>query len=120
MQPGRKRHKVTLYRRVDTKLPSGQLQHTYEAFATPWAEIRPISGREFFAAAQVQSEVTTRIIINYRVDVDETCRVGHVVQYASPMIEEFYDIVAALPDSQTGRSELTLMCVRRRAEGWRG
>lgn len=121
MQSGRYRHQVSLLRRVDNQGQSGQVEHTYEPFAHPLARIAPVSGREFFAASQVQSEVTTRISIRWRGDVDETCRVMHVTNHSvSPNEFDLYDILAALPDEKTGRRELVLMCRKVPAEGWRG
>lgn len=122
MQSGKYRHQVTLLRRVDTQQPGGQVKHSYEPFAEGvWARIAPVSGREFFAAAQVQSEVTTRISIRWRDDVDETCRVRHVTDHSvSPQLFDEYDVRAALPDEKTGRRELVLMCTKGPAEGWRG
>jgi SPP1 family predicted phage head-tail adaptor len=34
-------------------------------FATAWASIEPLNGREFFAAQQVNAEVTARIRLRY-------------------------------------------------------
>lgn len=120
MQSGRFRHRVVLLRRVDTQGDSGQVEHSFTPIASVWARISHIAGREFFAAAQVQSEVTTRISIRWRGDIDTTCQVMHVTDHSvSPNIFDLYDIKAALPDEKTGRRELTLMCAKRDAEGWR-
>jgi SPP1 family predicted phage head-tail adaptor len=120
MQSGRFRHQVSLQRRTDSQNPSGQVSHSYAEFAEPWARISSITGREFVAAQQVQSEVTTKITIRWRHDVDETCRVVHVVKHdENPQWFDVYDIVAVLPDD-TGRRELQLMCKKLVAEGWRG
>lgn len=119
MQTARYRHRLILERRVDAKSPTGQTTHTYEELAEVLGSIEPLSGREFFAAAQVQADVSTRIRIHFRDDVDETCRVVHIVKVESPMKAEIYDITAVLPDAATGRREIQLMCTKRIAEGWR-
>jgi SPP1 family predicted phage head-tail adaptor len=119
MQTGRYRHRLILERRVDTKQPSGQVVHTYTEFAEILGSVEALSGREFFAAAQVQADVSTRIRMHWRDDVDETCRVVHIVNHDSPMKVELYDITAVLPDAKTGRREIQLMCTKRIAEGWR-
>lgn len=120
MQAGRLRFRVELQRRVDTQQSSGQPVHTYETFKTVRASIEPLTGREFIAAQQIQADISTVITIRFRSDVDETCRVRHVVDNSqSPPLEEFFDIAAALPDKKTNRRELKLMCVKRSAEGWR-
>jgi len=119
MQSGKRRHKVTLERRTDTQAANGQVVHSYTPFADVYASIEPLTGREFFAAAQIQADITTKVKILWRGDVDETCRIAHIVSHDSPQVVDLYDIVAPLPDQKTNRKELVLMCTRRRAEGWR-
>lgn len=122
MQSGKYRHRIILLRRTDSQGQSGQVEHSYVPFASDVpARISPIAGREYFVAQQVQSEVTTRISIRWRDDVDETCRVVHEFDHSvSPPLTDVYDIKSALPDEKTGRRELVLMCTRNVAEGWRG
>lgn len=121
MRSGRYRHKVVLLRRSDDPQSSGQVAHSFVEFARVWAEVCPIAGREFFAAAQVQSEVTTKVAIRFRDDVDETCRVGQVIRpQDSPPLYQFFDIQSVITDEKTNRRGLMLMCVKREAEGWRG
>lgn len=123
MQSGKYRHQVMLLRRVDSQQPGGQVSHTYEHIATVWARISPLSGRELIAAQQVQAEVTNRINIRWRddIDINATSRVQHIVKRSvSPAWFDVYDVTSALPDEKTGRRELSMMCVRRDAEGWRG
>ena len=119
MQTARYRHRLILERRVDSQPASGQVVHAYSEIAEVLGSVEALSGREFFAAGQVQADVTTRIRIHWRKDVDETCRVIHIVDHDSPMKVDVYDISASIPDAKTGRRELQLMCVKRTAEGWR-
>lgn len=120
MQSGKYRHKVTLQRRVDSQQDGGQVVHSYADFAKVRARISPIKGREFIAAQQIQADVTTEISIRYRGDVDETCRIKHITNHSSsPPEEEFFDIVAVMPDDKTARRELRLMCMKWTADGWR-
>lgn len=65
------------------------------------AEIVPLSGREYIAAASVQAGVNTRITIRRRDGLKASMRVVHGSDY--------YDIRAILPDP-TLRHHLTLMC----------
>lgn len=121
MRSGKLRFRVTLQRRVDTQQPGGQVKHTYTEIDEVWAGIAPLSGREFFAAQQVQSQVTTRINIRMRSDIDETTRVIHITNHTeSPVWFDVYDVTSVLPDEKTGRRELSLLCIKRVAEGWRG
>ena len=69
--------------------------------ATPWAEIAPVSGGEFMAAGAEQSEVRGRITIRYRSGVSPTQRILHRGQV--------YNILAVLPDAESGLAHLSLM-----------
>lgn len=118
MQAGRLRHRVTLQRRADTQSTSGEVVPGYEDILTVWASIEPLSGREMFAAQQVQSEVNTRIRIRWRPEIDSTVRVVNALT-ATRKGSDFYDVLSASEDAQSGRQHWTLFCVRRIAEGWR-
>ena len=99
MRAGMLRHRVTIQRQelVFGKFGAPLHDKVWENVATVWASLEAMSGREFFASQQAQSEVTQRIRIRYRPDVTADMRVGKV-----------FNIVAPLPDNQ-GR-ELVLMC----------
>lgn len=66
------------------------------------AEVVPLSGREFLAAAAQQSKVSVRITIRYRPGVNHRQRLLHGGQ--------ILNIEAVLPDNRSGREWLTLMC----------
>lgn len=75
---GNLRHQVQLQAPVIVQDPdTGEMETTWETVAEPWAEVIPMSAREFVAAAAEQSEVRGRIVIRYRPDVDATMRVVH-------------------------------------------
>jgi SPP1 family predicted phage head-tail adaptor len=119
MDSGKLRHRVVLDRRVYVQGAGGSTEHVYVEEATCRAEIVAVSGREYFAAAQVQSEVSTKIRIRWRAGVDSTWRVRVVQPNDSPAEEDWYDVVSVLPDARSGRRWLWLMCVHRFAEGVR-
>jgi len=99
---GELRHKVDLQTRVNGQDPdTGAPIVTWETVARPWAKIAPMSGREFLAAAAEQSEVRGKITIRYRGNVDATYRVVYRGVY--------YNILAVLPDAESGIEHLTLM-----------
>lgn len=99
---GNLRHKVQLQAKQITQDPvTGEMVTTWVTIAQPWAEIVPMSGREFVAAGAEQSEVRGRIVIRYREDVDASMRVVYRGRY--------YNILAVLPDAESGREHLTLM-----------
>ncbi|MES1947436.1 phage head-tail adaptor [Salinisphaera sp. C84B14] len=99
---GQLRHKITLQARQETRSDYGEVTLDWAEVASVWAHVAPQSGREYFAAQQVQSEVSTRVTIRYRDDVDATMRVTHR--------GKTYDIEAVLPDDGSGFDHLTLMC----------
>ena len=102
MRTGRLRHVVNLERVVVTTNDWGQQVETWAAYATVWAGIEPLFGREFIAAQQETGTVQIRIIIRYRDDVLATDRVSHagkIYALTSPPIN---------PDLR--RRELQLMC----------
>lgn len=67
-----------------------------------WAEANPLRGRDFFQAAQVQSEITTRFRIRYRLGIDETMRVVWK--------GKFYEIKAPPIEVDGGHEWIDLMC----------
>lgn len=68
--------------------------------AQVYAQIVPSSAREFNAARAEQSEVTGRIVIRFRADVDATMRIVHR--------GVAYQIQGVLPDPVSGLEYLTL------------
>lgn len=103
------RHKVALQAQETTRSEFGDVITEWVDQASVWAHVAPQSGREYFAAQQVQSEVSTRITIRYRDDVDATCR----IKYRG----KTYNIEAVLPDDGSGRDHLTLMCAEGANDG---
>ena len=89
-----------------------------DAFAA-WAAIEPMMGREYFAAAQIQSDATVRIRIRYRTGVTPKMRVRHVAERGSPTLFEYYEIESVISPREEGR-ELVLMCRKLDAQGFRG
>jgi len=100
---GKLQHHVTLQRKQTTRDPkNGDTLHTWVDHASVWASLEPLSGRDFIAAAAVQSKVDVRMVIYYRDDVTNTLR----IKYRG----KAYTIHAVLPDKDTGLEYLTLMC----------
>ena len=62
---GKLRHKIYLLKPVVTKDEVGQEIENLELQKTVWASIEPLSGKEFFSAKQVNSEVNSKITIRY-------------------------------------------------------
>lgn len=70
--------------------------------ATIWAEVIDLSGREFYAAQQINAEITTRVRIWYRTGINARMRIvdgARVLLLIAPPID---------PDGR--KRELHLMC----------
>lgn len=119
MNAGQLRYSVTLQRRVDQQDAVGQVVHTYEDIADVLAAIEPLNGREAIAAQQIAAEVSTKITVRHRDDLNATSRVTHIARYAVPQVVEIYDVLAVMADAETGRTWLKLLATKRIAEGWR-
>lgn len=80
---------------------SGNVSTGYTHFATVWAGIEDVSGREYVAAGATQNSVNTRITVDYMPGIVANMRVVNGA--------DFYNIEAVL--GQDHRT-LTLMCRR--------
>lgn len=94
--------RVTIQQKITTRDDYGSATTAWMDLATVWAQIVPLSGREFIAAQQAQSTVTARVTIRYRADVDSHMRIVHG--------GDMFNVEAVLPDMNSGREYLTLMC----------
>jgi SPP1 family predicted phage head-tail adaptor len=75
MRAGRLDRRVSLQHLVLTRnSTTGEQIESYAYYATVWAGKRDMRGREFFAAQQVNSDITTIWQIRYRTDVVSTDR----------------------------------------------
>lgn len=81
---------------------TGEVSRAWVLVSEPWAAIEPMSGREFIAAAAVQSKVTTRITISYRPGLSAGMRVVHN--------GKIYNIEATLTDKDSGLEYISMPC----------
>ena len=100
MRAGRLRHRVMLQRLTRITDDIGGWTEVWLDVGQTWAEIRPVSGRAWMAAAQEQREVTAEVLIRPRQGIEAGMRVVKD--------DTFYLIEAALLDYT--RCELKLMC----------
>lgn len=117
MRAGRLRHRVRLQRRVETQQATGEITWSWADLAEVWASVEPVAGREYFAAAQVQSEITTRIRIRYRPGLNAKLRVVFIAEPGSPGEVKYYDVRSVINYAERDR-EVHLMCTERGAEGF--
>jgi SPP1 family predicted phage head-tail adaptor len=109
MQSGKLRHRITPQKFVTNQDPeTGAPIKTWVNLiqTTPdngiWAEVYPLSAREFIAAQATQNEITTRITIRRRDDITAQCRIL--------FRGKIYNIEGILPDPDSGLEYLTLPC----------
>lgn len=103
------RHRITIQRPVSTQdTTTGNLTTSWQDVAEVWAQISPLSVKEFIAAQGAQSKVAARIKIKYRADIDASMRALHGAR-------EYY-IEGVLSDPDSLQEYLTLAV----SEGPRG
>lgn len=100
---GKYDQRVTLQQKTAGVDALGQDATTWADVVSFWAEVTPLRGREYFAAAQTQSAVDTRIVTRFRTGVLPTMR---ALWRGQP-----HEIVSVLPKGQRNRTELELMCI---------
>lgn len=112
MNPGKLRHRVEI-RHYDYIRDShgdiyrdpvtGEMTKEWQCWAEVWAAVEPLRGREFFASAATQYEVSTRIRIRYRPGLTPDMRVLHN--------DDLYTIEAII-EPEMRHEELQIMCKR--------
>lgn len=101
MRAGELRHRVTFQQDNGTTTDSeGIPVRNWVDVITVWARVHDLSGREYFAAQQVQAEVTTEITIRYRAGLNTKMRAKYGTR--------IFDILSAIPDEK--KTESKLMC----------
>jgi len=76
MNIGRYRHRITIERQQTVLDPdTNEPTKTWVPFAKRWATIQPLRSREYWAAAQVQSEATHTIRMRYTPGIRSDMRI---------------------------------------------
>ena len=66
MRAGSLRHPVTIQSATETRDAAGGVTKTWADVSDRWAEVKPISGREYLNADRVRADITHVIVIrNY-------------------------------------------------------
>jgi len=65
MNIGRMRHRIKINNVNATTDSAGYTVEVPTEFATVWAEVQPVSGKEYFGAAAIKAENTIRFKIRY-------------------------------------------------------
>lgn len=102
MRAGELRDRITIQQVAETRSDSGAIVQTWPDVATVWAAIEGLEGREFFAAQELNAQVTSKIAIRYLAGIVPKMRVVFGART--------FDIQAVIdPDGR--RRELQLMVV---------
>lgn len=75
LDAGKLDQRITLQSRAAGTDGMGQASGAWQDVATVWAQVLPLRGREFFAAAAVQQEASIKVTLRYRPDVSPSMRV---------------------------------------------
>lgn len=100
----RLRKRVTILQRSETTGDYGGPVETWTELCTAWAGVEPLRGQEYFTPGREGADVTTRIRIRYRSDVNRTM----IVRCEGVDFEIMHII-----DPEYRHREMQLMCKER-------
>lgn len=104
LDPGQLRHRVEIQRMQSIVDPDGEvIGEDWVTVASVWGKVDPLSAKELLAAQAIQSEVSARVTVRYRTDIDHSCRLLHRGQV--------YNIAGIVPDNVSGLEWLTIPVV---------
>lgn len=102
LRAGQLRHLITIQQRTNTRDEYGQPIPAWATFATVWAEVLDMTGREFVESQEARAaEVSVTVIIRYLAGVKPTMRIIH----SSRTLQ-----IAAVLDPEGRSRMLQLMC----------
>jgi SPP1 family predicted phage head-tail adaptor len=101
MRAGKLRHQIVIQNMIESHNSYAEVETSWVDYATVYAAIEPIQGREFFAALQVNAETTVRIRIRYLSGVTKKSRVTFEGR--------IYNIQSII-DADERHREMQLMC----------
>jgi len=104
MRSGDLRKRVKIFKQIWQENSMGERVQNWEDYVTVWASVEPLRGQEFFVAQRNEADVTTRIRIRYRDDIDRSM----MVRCDGAEFEIMYIIAPNF-----NKRELQLMCKER-------
>lgn len=75
IRAGELRHRITIEQVTETRDVIGGVTESWSTFATRWAAVEPLAGREYFSAQQEEADVDHRIRLRYLAGVVPKMRV---------------------------------------------
>lgn len=100
MRAGQLRERVTIQQKVVTQNAFGEEVITWTTFATTWADVEPLTGREFIEQARREAEISYKVTIRYRTGIVPYMRIS----WESKTLR----IEAVMPDGI--KRQIMLMC----------
>lgn len=101
MQAGRLDQRITIKQKVATQDTFGGETVTWSDVCTVWAQVQPITGREYLQGKQLQEEQTVRIRIRHRTGIAPAMR--------AHLGSRVFDILD-VQNIDTANKETALMC----------
>jgi len=102
------RNKVTFEAKTTTKGATGAPEDTWSTYVVTWAEVRPVGGREFYAAQQVASDNRWGFKIRYNT-VNKLISSKHRINYDG----KYFDIQGEPVNDNNMNRDLIIMAVER-------
>lgn len=101
MRAGKLRHRVSIYYPEETQDATGSMVQNWLEFATVWASVEPLRGREMWAAREKEARIDVRIRMRY---ID-----GITAKMIVILGSHTYQIVSII-DEEMRHAALQLMC----------
>jgi len=102
MEAGALRKRITIQKKSVTKNSYGEEVITWVTHCQAWAQIEPLTGREFLESRQIQAEGMVRVTMRYQSGIAPEMRVLFGTRT--------FNIQAVVHVEERGR-EIQLMCV---------
>lgn len=103
LSAGRLRHRITIEQPVETRGSGGEVIVTWApVYTNVPAAIEPMSVNSFIAARQIQSDITTMIVIRYVAGLTSKMRIRNGAKIYNP--------AGFLPDKIVNTEYLTAPC----------
>lgn len=94
MQVGRMRYRIEIQDYKSTQDADGFETREWMTVHTVWADIAPVSGKEYMASNRETAEITNKIYIRFRSGIKSTMRIKHG--------DRIFEIESVLGDKRSG------------------
>lgn len=98
MRLGKMRYRITIENPINETDEDGFNQETYTEFTTVWADITPVSSKEYFGSDQTVEEATSKIYIRHIPGINTLMRIR--------CGRRLFDIISVLSDDRLGMTTI--------------